>query len=330
MFQDLSAARYLPSFLAVCNEGTLARAAIYMNKTQPAISYDLRRLEETFKLRLFERSGRRLIITPAGRRLRELGDAYLRSFATFRHGQDADGVDVPPIRIAAVSSFVRPSHRAGRADSIGKGIRLSSCCFGTAAEVFRLVETGEVTLGAVYHPKTSNLLHFRLLYREELVLIGPAGPSRVRWANLDTYAALPFVTYEESEYDFGKWFHDHFGRQPLGGVSHCHFTELEEVVDAVAHGLGLSIVPADRRARHIAAAAHHQAEGASMPQRCVWCQPREYGQRSHVGPTLPKRLIRSIHSSTVSDASPHSKRRASPSTTAPTPSERTGQRPNRP
>jgi DNA-binding transcriptional LysR family regulator len=59
----------LRTFLAVVDSGGVTAAATALNMSQAAASQQLKRLEETFETRLFERQGRRLVLAPAGERL---------------------------------------------------------------------------------------------------------------------------------------------------------------------------------------------------------------------------------------------------------------------
>ncbi|MBS0549616.1 MAG: LysR family transcriptional regulator, partial [Proteobacteria bacterium] len=59
----------LRTFLAIVDSGGVTAAAAALNMSQAAASQQLRRLEETFDARLFERQGRRLVLAPAGERL---------------------------------------------------------------------------------------------------------------------------------------------------------------------------------------------------------------------------------------------------------------------
>lgn len=77
--------------------------------------------------------------------------------------------------------------------------------------------------------------------------------------DLTALESANFVSYEECDYVFGRWFDQALGAQPsrLRGV--CHFERIEEVLATVADGRGLSIVPehasrpwaADGRVRHV-------------------------------------------------------------------------------
>ncbi len=271
--------RFLRAFYTVCTEGGFARAAARLNCTQPAVSYQVRTLERDLGAPLFERGGRRAVLTPAGRRLLEFCGRYFAEYeqlvAEVARGAPARA---EPLRIAAVSGFGRYVLFPALAALVrrhGSGLRpvRLDLRFRTAAEVFREVETGEVDLGVVYLPKVSNHLVFRPLRDEELVLI--AAPSFVRRElarrdldRIETYESLPFVTYLEGDYVFGRWFDAYFGAQPARTSSVHHFDELEEVIAAVAWGTGASVVPLDS----VRAAVRRRAVSVIRPvrrRRCV-------------------------------------------------------------
>jgi DNA-binding transcriptional LysR family regulator len=63
---DLGALR---SFLAVAESGGVTRAAGMLNLTQSAVSMQIKRLEEALGLRLLERTGRGVALSPAGEQL---------------------------------------------------------------------------------------------------------------------------------------------------------------------------------------------------------------------------------------------------------------------
>ncbi len=63
----------LRAFASVVETGSVTAAARLLNRTQAAVSLQIKRLEEMFGRSLFEREHRRLVLTPAGERL--LADA---------------------------------------------------------------------------------------------------------------------------------------------------------------------------------------------------------------------------------------------------------------
>jgi len=74
----------LRSFVAVADLGGVTRAATHLNLTQSAVSMQLKRLEELLGLSLFDRTGRRIALSPGGeqlltyaRRMVELNDSVM-------------------------------------------------------------------------------------------------------------------------------------------------------------------------------------------------------------------------------------------------------------
>ena len=123
----------LRSFVAVVDCGGVTRAAGVLNLTQSAVSMQIRRLEDMLGLRLFDRSTRRIRLTPEGevllgyaRRMLALNDeAHRRLTGDEQEGEIVLGVphdivypaipqvlhrfarEFPRIRVTLVSSFTR-------------------------------------------------------------------------------------------------------------------------------------------------------------------------------------------------------------------------------
>lgn len=56
----------LKYFQTVCKLGSISRASMVLNITQPAISSAIKELEREYNVQLFERIGKRLILTQEG------------------------------------------------------------------------------------------------------------------------------------------------------------------------------------------------------------------------------------------------------------------------
>ncbi|HEU6451670.1 MAG TPA: LysR family transcriptional regulator [Gemmatimonadaceae bacterium] len=271
--------RFLRTFYAVCTHGGFGRAAARLDCTQPAVSYQVRTLERDLGAALFERGRRRVVLTPEGRRLLEFCREFFASYDRLAAELAGGAPSEEPIHIASVSGFGRyvlfPALGALLRGTTVHGVPRPrvDLRFRTADEVFRLVESGEVDLGVVYLPKLSSQLAVRHLRDEEIVLI--ANPSlvssrgfRQELARLEAYETLPFVTYLEGDYVFGKWFDATFGAQPARTTSVHNFDELEEVIATVALGSGASIVPLDS-ARAAAARREVRVIRPVKGRRCV-------------------------------------------------------------
>jgi LysR family cyn operon transcriptional activator len=132
-----------------------------------------------------------------------------------RHGQHAAAIDLPP------SITLR---------------------FPPADEVFRRVADAEVDVGFSYRAVSRPRLVLEPIYTEQLVLVANAAWAR-RLHDAKQFRDLPVITYDESDYVIGRWLGHHFGRRAPVWSSVAHFEELEEVLDLVADGAGVAIVP---------------------------------------------------------------------------------------
>ncbi|MCP3100629.1 LysR family transcriptional regulator [Myxococcus sp. K15C18031901] len=233
--------RYLETFLMVSRERGFGRAATLLHRTQPAVSYQIQKLEEQLGTRLFDRTTRRLTLTESGAKLHALCERFFEEFGrlakAFQEGDSAPS----PLRIASVSGFGRYvlypllSREAKAAPY--------SLRYPTADQVFTSLEDGTCDVGFVYLPHVSSRLLTTPVWREKLVLVGPASERGRPMPSLAAFETLPFVTYDECEYVFGRWFEAIYGRQPRSVRGTYHFEELEEVVGTVAAGHGWSILP---------------------------------------------------------------------------------------
>lgn len=252
---------HLETFHVVCEEGGFTAAAHRLGCTQPAVSYQVRALERAVRARLVERGGRRLLLTPAGERLKTFCRDFFAELARVR-SECAGDHRLDPLRLGSASGFGRyvlmPTLCALREAKHEAALELH-VRFDAADVVLELLERGECEAAFVYTRRISNRLRYRAVYDEELVLIAPRALARAARsaADADGLQPLPFVTYQEGDYVFGRWFEANYGEQPASVNSVAHFSELEEVIDFVRRGVGMSIVPRDAVA---AAAARKEVD----------------------------------------------------------------------
>ncbi|MDB5381932.1 MAG: transcriptional regulator LysR family [Rhodospirillales bacterium] len=83
----------LETFLAIAETGSFTKAAKLLALSQPSVSQRVHRLESELGTRLFDRTGRNVTLTDAGRRLRSRAESIVAEMramiAEFRDDQDA-------------------------------------------------------------------------------------------------------------------------------------------------------------------------------------------------------------------------------------------------
>lgn len=233
--------RRLSVFRTVVAEGGVTAAARVLHKSPSVVSHDLQQLERRLGVALFRKSGRRLVLTPRGRVLAaSIERAYLDLDSAWSSIAATDA-SREPLRIACVSGF-------GRYRLVPRLLRAlprerpAEVLFRTANEVLALLESGRVPLGVSYRPMAAGTIGSAPLAAEELVLVGPKARAAPSPAEIPK---LSFVTYEEYEYVFFRWFEAVGLPLPQPWRRSDHVEELEEALESVAGGRGWSVVPAD-------------------------------------------------------------------------------------
>src|SRR4051812_23398508 len=99
--------RHLRTFLAVADQGTVSKASVDLGIAQPALSRQIKDLEEELGLRLFDRIRGRLVLTGEGEQLIMEGRNVLSAVRTFsERGQLLRRADYGVLRVAATPQML--------------------------------------------------------------------------------------------------------------------------------------------------------------------------------------------------------------------------------
>ncbi|SFB49761.1 transcriptional regulator, LysR family [Amycolatopsis marina] len=166
----------IEAFVCIADTGGFTEASRRLHRSQPAISRRIHELEGSLGAALFERVGRRVILTEAGRRLLPYAEAAL---AAIRDGERAvrdREQGAVTLRLAIVGTLA-DSHIvdalrefSSRSKEVSVDLRTA-----TSREVSALVRSGDADLGLRYHPDTDPKLESIPLGEEKLYVVVPAG-----------------------------------------------------------------------------------------------------------------------------------------------------------
>lgn len=147
--------RQLQYFLAIVDHGSVHRAAQELYVAQPSLSQALRGLERDLGTQLFHRTGRRLVLTPAGEELIGPAREVLRGLELARatigavHGLRGGRLVLASMPSQAVSPLAPMISRfAARYPLVEVTVRAA----GTSPEVVGAVRSGKVELGMLGAP----------------------------------------------------------------------------------------------------------------------------------------------------------------------------------
>lgn len=233
----------LRAFHAVATEGSFTAAARALHVSQPAVSAQIKHLEQEYGVRLFARQGRRAEPTDLGQALfqitRRLFDTesaardLLAAASGLVSGSLKIGADAPQYAVPIMASFNRRYPH----------VRLS-LSIGNSAEVLQNLRQFRIDVAVVADPEPDPRLRVIPLVRDPLVLFVPrqhpwTKRRRVRLAEL---AGQPMVLREIASrtrraFEAGL---------AAAGVTPTVVMEIgsrEAVREAVAAGLGIGVVP---------------------------------------------------------------------------------------
>ncbi|PZP30657.1 MAG: LysR family transcriptional regulator [Roseateles depolymerans] len=233
----------LKTFVAVATEGNLTRAAERVFTSPPAVSAQLKALEDEFGVKLFERSARGMALTPAGERLL---DEAQRTLAAAQAMHAAAAQIRGQVRMATVSDAVALRlgevfvHLAERHPQVQLQL--------VSLRAIQAVRRGELDCACVLHEHESlEGLELRRLQAAEIV---PVVPQRLLLAgglppDLAGLAALPWVTTPP---DCGLRMHQEQLFAQAGVALEVGLTADTEVAirSMVAAGMGAGMVRRDQ------------------------------------------------------------------------------------
>ncbi len=165
--------RRLRFFLAVCDHGGISRAATAIGMAQPALTRQIKLLENEIGLNLLSRTGRGAIPTAPGRYLMEHSRAHLAALDDVVErvrGQYQDGAGeltlgtcptIAPLFLADLKGFVRARHPSLKLSIIE----------AYSGDLTNLMECGRIDLALTYRPAETKGLKSYDLLTERLVLV---------------------------------------------------------------------------------------------------------------------------------------------------------------
>lgn len=236
----------LKYFVSVVEVGSFTRAAKNCYVAQPSLSQQIHKLEEELGQKLFERLGRGVRLTNAGRSFYERAVSILSAVAAARDSVlDPRSLEQGPIRIGAIPTiapYLLPrlvrqfTRRYGRAEV-------------TVHEDFteNLIDAcveGDVDMGLVALPINDERVAVEQFFSEELLIaIAPGHPlAKKRQITLEEMTRERFVLLSDI-HCLGAQIVKFCERQGCVPALTCRSAQLMTVQELVAMGQGISLVP---------------------------------------------------------------------------------------
>lgn len=164
-------------FIAIVEEGTLAKAAAALNMTQPPLSLSIRKLETELGVTLFDRTEKKLKLTESGKLLYQRGQSLLASVEEIKgelveHDNGIRGVIHVGCSTSANLFFIPKMIEKLQVENPNIVVHVSA---GTSSLIFDQLRKQKLDVGIVPVILHAEDFHVSQLYSEPLMVVLPPG-----------------------------------------------------------------------------------------------------------------------------------------------------------
>ena len=237
---------HLVTFRMVISRGSFSGAAEALGISQPAVSLQIRQLEQVFQVRLIERTSRGIKPTPAGMTLSEHSmkiDAAVGAAveSVSLHSDEITGTVVVGTGATACIHLLPPLLQQLR---LRHPLLKVDVRTGNTSDIVRGVEENRIDIGLVTLPAAGKCLSVSPLGTDEFVVIMEKDLSgrSAKALSPDDLLPLPLIIFEPGSGTrslIDEWFRDAgYAARPV-----MELGSIEAIKRMVRAGLGYSIVP---------------------------------------------------------------------------------------
>lgn len=272
----------LEIFNTVSEEGSFSRAANRLRLTQPAVSQHIRDLEESLGKKLFRRSNRGVSLTPAGEYLIDYTRCILRMLAEAESAiASLDELSNGQITIGAthgVGVYLLPGWVQSYRERFPQVI--VTLITDTTAGISTQVLDGSLDLGLI-EGELSIAPPLNSISLQEIELFVVVGSKHEWWheveVNLSNLDGQAFVARPPGSHT-RAWTDQLFTRSGVSPRIVAEFDHPEAILQAVAAGVGISLLPDWAVPDNLAEAKVHKIHihGARLNRtlRLIWAENR--------------------------------------------------------
>lgn len=231
----------LYTLIAIADRGSFAQAAKSLGISLPAVSMQMRALEEELDTKIFDRSRRPPVLTEEGlyltSRARELIEHWESLSDSLKREATGAILKLGSVH-TAVSGILPIALRLLQEQGHGVEIRLTT---GLTHELEMAVSRGELDAAVVSEPEVERSeLKFYPVIDEPLVVLAHASVQGD--SDEQVLIANPYVRFNRLA-NVARMIQQEFDRRKIIVNSIMEIDSLEGVIAMVANGLGVSVVP---------------------------------------------------------------------------------------
>ncbi|WP_299880901.1 LysR family transcriptional regulator [uncultured Cocleimonas sp.] len=240
--------RRLQVFHAVARLLSFTKAAEVLHMTQPAVTFQIRQLEEQFDTRLFDRAHNRVSLTEAGHVAFEYAEVIFEKYSEMENAiREITGSISGSLTLGAsttISEYMLPA-LLGDFNAKNPDVLLRLRVSNTEG-IVSMVENNVIDLGVVEGPVTNKNLLVEICRKDDLVVVVPPDHELAKQKSISVKKMLeyPFICREEGS-GTREVIVDHLRAQGVGKHAMKACLELgspEAIKGAIQAGMGISVL----------------------------------------------------------------------------------------
>ena len=253
----------LRTFLAVAELENISQAAERMNFTQPTVTAQIQALERCFDVQLFERVGKRIFLTEAGRLMIPAATELLEQIAGLQSRMEPFRKNRHHLLLGISTqmlNYLLPPI-LGKVQKMLPGIRISiEVCKNSEAVNKRILEN-QIDLGIIHGQSGSvQVAQYEIL--QEPILWVVSRELFAKYRQSEAVLDYPIINFTRPGSVFRAKFEEAMKDKEF--ISELEFTDSEAVKQAVLNGLGASYLPNALLHENIASGALVRLQGPKM------------------------------------------------------------------
>lgn len=238
----------LQTLVAVTKAKSFSKAAEELGVTQSAISQSIKNLERKLEVKLFKRSGKKVVLTPEGEKLYSLGNSFMTKLGdTLLEIQADKNTMSGKVRIGSLAGFGKSWLAPIALEYVKKYPELQlGITLGFQDELVRDFESYRLDFLILPEEALPNVGERVLLGDEKTVLVFPeSGEFRLtKNTTLEELSNYPTILFEdEGDGLYMRWCKQRFGSIPKNINARYIINSHGNMLQAVQKGLGVAVVP---------------------------------------------------------------------------------------
>lgn len=235
--------RRFVTFKTVVEEGSFAQAARRLCCTQSTVTFQIQQLEQELSVQLFEKIGRRMVLTSAGKSLLPRVHELTRVLEGIRQVSQSGTEIVGELRVMigeTLLAYKMPEvlrHFRLKAPKVHLSLRSVNCY-----AIRDALLSDNADLGVFYRVGNDDALHMENFGQQDLVLIASPELKDIDFTQHNQHIPVSFII-NEPQCIFRQMFESTLREKKITMDNTIELWSIESIKNCVAGNLGISFLP---------------------------------------------------------------------------------------